>query len=65
MSLSLKERASLGGRASAIARSPEQRREQARKAHLASAVNAVVNRAPDLTPEQITKLRAIFGGAAK
>lgn len=44
---------------------PEQRRARARKAHLASAVSAVVNRAPDLSVEQTEKLRAIFGGAAR
>ena len=41
----------------------EQRRERARKAHLASAVNAVVKRAPELTPEQFSKLRTVFAAA--
>lgn len=44
---------------------PEQRRERARKAHLASAVNAIVARAPELTPDQAARLRAIFGPAAR
>jgi hypothetical protein len=44
---------------------PEQRRERARKAGAASHsldrfVNAIVNRAPELTPEQIAKLRPIL-----
>lgn len=41
----------------------EQRRERARKAHLASAVNTVVAQAPDFTelsPDQKAKLRAAF-----
>jgi hypothetical protein len=38
----------------------EQRRERARNAHLAGAVNAVVNRAPELSAEQVAKLRALF-----
>lgn len=41
----------------------EQRRERARKAHLASCVAAVVARAPELTPEQAAKLRAVFAPA--
>ena len=47
------------------AMTPEQRTARARKAHLASAVNAVVNRAPELTPEQTERLRAIFGSAPR
>lgn len=47
--------------------SAAQRIERARKAHLAGAVNsvitAVVDRAPELTPEQIERLRAAFSGA--
>jgi hypothetical protein len=39
----------------------EQRKERARKAHLASAVNAVVDRASELSPEQASKIRATFG----
>ncbi|PYC75216.1 hypothetical protein C7C45_04935 [Micromonospora arborensis] len=43
---------------------PEWRRERARNAHLAAAVNAVVERAPELTPDQVARLRAVFGTAA-
>jgi hypothetical protein len=41
----------------------EQRRERARKAHFASCVAIVVDRAPELTPDQAAKLRAIFAPA--
>lgn len=51
-----------GGLKAAERMTPEQRKERARKAHLAGAVKAVVDRAPELTPEQVTELRAIFGG---
>ena len=54
-----------GGRTRAENLTPERRREIARKAHLASAVNAVVARAPELSPEQAAKLRAIFGAPAE
>ncbi|MGW3783090.1 hypothetical protein ACWD5Z_00780 [Micromonospora chokoriensis] len=40
---------------------PEARKERARKAHLASAIATVVNRAPELTSDQVAKLRAVFG----
>lgn len=62
--MSTKERASIAGRARQASQTPEQRRESARKAHLAGAVNAVVNRAPELSPEQVGKLRALFSGGA-
>lgn len=42
---------------------PEWRKERAQKAYLTGAVNAIVNRAPQLTPEQVAKLRAVLGGA--
>lgn len=51
------ERASLGGFAAALSMSPEQKRERARKAHFTSAVNSVVNRAPELSPEQLDRLQ--------
>ncbi|WP_374539488.1 hypothetical protein [Micromonospora aurantiaca (nom. illeg.)] len=41
---------------------PEARRESARRAYLAGAVNAVVARAPELTPDQVARLRAVFAG---
>ena len=59
------EYGSIGGRLAAERMSPAQRTERARKAHLVSSVNAVVNRAPELTPEQIDRLRAILGGVAR
>ncbi|MFG1871893.1 hypothetical protein [Micromonospora arborensis] len=58
--LSHADRGRTGGRTAAARMTPEQRRERARKAHLASAVAAVVNRAPELTTEQVAKLRAVF-----
>ncbi|TWG13471.1 hypothetical protein FHX75_13515 [Micromonospora palomenae] len=47
---------------------PEQRRERARKAGRAAHsidahVRAVVDRAPELTADQVAKLRAIFAPA--
>lgn len=62
--MSTKERASIAGRARADSQTPAERRALARKAYLTGAVNAVVSRAPELSPEQTAKLRAIFGGAA-
>ena len=62
--MSTKERASIAGHARAESQTPEQRRELARRAYLAGAVNAVVNRAPELSPEQASKLRALFSGGA-
>ena len=54
------ERGRAGGHVAAARMTPEQRRERARKAHLAGAVNAVVANAPSLTTEQVAKLRAVF-----
>jgi hypothetical protein len=39
---------------------PEQRTAQTHKARLAAAVKAVVDRAPELTDDQRTRLRTIF-----
>ncbi len=64
MPLSTRERASRAGRALQASRSPEERREAMRKVRLAAAVKAIVESAPELTPEQAAKLRAIFGTAA-
>ena len=60
MPRSASERASLGGKARAEKLSPERRREIAQKAYIASAVKAVVDRAPELTPEQVRVLRSVF-----
>ncbi|MFC3500820.1 hypothetical protein ACFOOK_07550 [Micromonospora krabiensis] len=63
MPMSHAERGRLGSVATVARTTPEQRREIARKAHLASAVNAVVNRAPELSADQVAKLRAVFAPA--
>ncbi|NBE84585.1 hypothetical protein [Micromonospora rubida] len=63
--MSVETRAQRAARTLTQRTTPEWRRERARKAHLAAAVKAVVERAPELTPEQTAKLRAIFGGAAR
>lgn len=63
MPLSMSQRGAIGGRVRADSQTPEQRRELARKAYLAGAVNAVVARAPELSQEQTARLRAIFGQA--
>ncbi|WP_089013018.1 hypothetical protein [Micromonospora inositola] len=61
--MSTTERASRAGRARAASLSPDRRKEIASQAHLASAVAAVVNRAPDLSADQVAKLRAVFAPA--
>jgi hypothetical protein len=58
------QRGALGARALNARLSPDERKEASRRAYLAGAVNAVVSRAPELTPEQRDKLRAIFSGRA-
>ena len=62
----LRESGRMGGYGRAAVLSPEERKAISRKAYLAGAVNAVVARAPELTPEQAAKLAAIFApsGAA-
>ncbi len=59
--LSHAERGHLGGLKRAAVLNPEQRRKVASSGHLAASVSAVVNRAPELTPEQFSRLRALFG----
>jgi hypothetical protein len=44
-----------------LRRTAEQRKQAASKAHLGSCIAAIVAKAPELTPEQIAKLRTIFG----
>ena len=63
MPMSTIERARIAARASAAAKTPEQRKAHSRKAYLAGAVNAIVSRAPELTTEQTERLRAIFATA--
>jgi hypothetical protein len=59
------ERARKAGRASQARLTPQQRQESAAKARLSAAVNAVVGRMGELTPEQRESLRAIFAPTAK
>lgn len=63
--MSRQERGAIGGRRRAENLTPERRKEIASKAHLASAVKAVVDRAPELSEDQIAVLRRVFGGAAR
>jgi hypothetical protein len=42
---------------------PEQRRELARKGHLSGAVKAVVDRAPELSEDQLARIRAVLAEA--
>jgi len=48
------------GYARAAALTPARRKEIARKAHLASCVAAIVDRAPELTTEQAERIRAVL-----
>lgn len=59
-----KEKAHARSVAAAAAMTPAARKERARTAHLASAVNAVVKRAPELSAEQVARLRAVFAPVA-
>jgi hypothetical protein len=58
------ERARVANRARQAALSPERRKEIASKAHLASAVKVVVDRAPELSEDQTAILRRVFCGGA-
>jgi hypothetical protein len=68
MALSMKERGAKGGSATAANRTPEERREAARRAYLSGAVNAVAAavaaNAPELSAEQLARLRQVLGSAA-
>ena len=65
MTISYAERGRIGGLAANAKRSPEQRHELARHAYLAGAVKAVVSRAPELSPDQRARLRALFAPAVE
>jgi hypothetical protein len=65
VTLSHADRGRLGAEAAAAKRTPAQRREIARHAYLTGAVNSVVDRAPDLTPDQLARLRALFAPAVQ
>jgi hypothetical protein len=54
------ERGRLGGLKRAYSQTAEQRHEEARKLHLAGAVKAVVDHAPELTDDQRARIRAIL-----
>jgi len=62
--MSRSERGRLGGRATGVSRTPEQKKEIGRRAHLAGAVNSIVDHFSELTPEQVERLRATFGPGA-
>ena len=58
--------ASVDGRTLAGTRmTPDQRRERARRAYLAGAIATIVKRAPELTEEQIEKLRSVLSGGTQ
>lgn len=44
----------------AAQRTPARRKEIARKGYLASCVAVIVDRAPELTPEQAERIRAVL-----
>jgi hypothetical protein len=60
VALSHAERGQIGGRKHQASLTPEQRQESMRKARLAAAVKAVVDRAQELTPDQVQRLRSVF-----
>ncbi|GAA1649189.1 hypothetical protein GCM10009679_62910 [Saccharothrix algeriensis] len=61
--LSHAERGRLGAAKTHAGRSPEERKEHARRAYLVGAVRTVVDRAPELTDDQMARLRALFAPA--
>ena len=65
VTLSPVERGRLGAAAANAKRTPAQRREISRHAYMTGAVNSVVDRAPDLTPDQLARLRALFAPAVQ
>jgi hypothetical protein len=58
MPVSLADAGRLGGLTRADRQTPEQCHELARKGHLASAVKAIVDRAPELSEDQKAPIRA-------
>lgn len=59
------ENGRIGGHKRAESLTPARRKEIARTAHLASAVSAIVDRAPELTEDQVAKLRAVFASVVE
>lgn len=64
MAMTHRDRARLAGQARQASMSPEQRTALGSRGYLASAVTAVVDRANELTEEQLTRLRAVLCGGA-
>lgn len=62
MALSHAERGRLGAQKLNSTLTAEQRKENARKAHLASLAQQVADRAPEFTPEQIRKILTALDG---
>lgn len=65
MTITYAERGRIGGHATQANRTPEQRREMGLSSYLTAAVTTVVNRAPELSPEQRARLRALFAPAVE
>ena len=63
MPMSRTDRGRLGAQKVNASRTPEQRSAIASRAHLAASVSAVVSRAPELTNDQVDRLRALFAPA--
>lgn len=64
MPMSTHECAVRARRAQLASQSPEKRREISRQGALASAVTRVVENAPKLTDDQLSRLRSIFAPVA-
>lgn len=65
MTTTYAERGRIGALNANAKRSPEQRREMGLNSYLTAAVTTVVNRAPDLSPDQRARLRALFAPAVE
>lgn len=65
MTITYSERGRLGAQKVNADRTPEQRKELARKANRAGAVNTVERDYPELSPEQRARLRALFAPAVE
>lgn len=62
MPMSRTEAARRGGQARHRGLTPDQRQEATKKARLALAVKELVDQAPELSADQLARLRAILGG---
>lgn len=63
MTTTYAERGRLGAMKANASRTPEMRREMGLNSYLTAAVTTVVNRAPELSPDQRARLRALFAPA--